>query len=77
MRWDTKTSAASRCRVRFLRTTCVRDAKDMAERFGIAFDIVSITPGYEEMVRTLAPVFEDRKPDVAEENIQARLRGLP
>jgi len=27
-------------------------------------------------VRTLAPVFEGRKPDVAEENIQARLRGL-
>jgi NAD+ synthase/NAD+ synthase (glutamine-hydrolysing) len=54
----------------------VRDAKDMAERLGIPFDIVSITPAYDEMVRTLAPVFEGRKPDVAEENIQARLRGL-
>ena len=28
------------------------------------------------MLRTLAPVFEGRKPDVTEENIQARLRGL-
>jgi NAD+ synthetase len=28
------------------------------------------------MVRTLQPVFEGRAPDVAEENIQARLRGL-
>jgi NAD+ synthase (glutamine-hydrolysing) len=54
----------------------VRDAKEMAERFGIAFDIVPITPGYEEMMRTLAPVFAGRKPDVAEENIQSRLRGL-
>jgi NAD+ synthase (glutamine-hydrolysing) len=54
----------------------VSDARAMAERFGIEFDIVPITPGYEEMVRTLAPVFEGRKPDVAEENIQARLRGL-
>ncbi len=54
----------------------VRDARAMAERFGIEFDIVPITPGYEEMVRTLTPVFEGRKPDVAEENIQARLRGL-
>lgn len=54
----------------------VRDAREMAERFGIPFDIISITPAYEEMLRTLAPVFEGRKPDVAEENIQARLRGL-
>jgi NAD+ synthase/NAD+ synthase (glutamine-hydrolysing) len=48
----------------------------MAERLGIRFDLVSITPAYEEMCRTLAPVFEGRKADVAEENIQARLRGL-
>ncbi len=54
----------------------VRDAKDMAERLGIQFEIVSISPAYDEMLRTLAPVFEGRKPDVAEENIQARLRGL-
>ena len=54
----------------------VADARAMAERLGIAFDIVSITPAYEEMLRTLAPVFENRKPDVTEENIQARLRGL-
>ncbi len=54
----------------------VRDARDMAERLNIQFDIVSITPAYDEMLRTLGPVFEGRKPDVAEENIQARLRGL-
>ncbi len=28
------------------------------------------------MLRTLAPVFDGLKPDVTEENIQARLRGL-
>ncbi len=54
----------------------VRDARDMAERLGIRFDIVSITPAYDEMVSTLQPVFEGRAPDVAEENVQARLRGL-
>ncbi len=54
----------------------VRDAQAMAERLRIPFDIVSITPAYEEMLRTLKPVFEGRAPDVAEENIQARLRGL-
>jgi NAD+ synthase (glutamine-hydrolysing) len=38
--------------------------------------VIPITPAYDEMLRTLAPVFEGRKPDVTEENIQARLRGL-
>jgi NAD+ synthase/NAD+ synthase (glutamine-hydrolysing) len=52
------------------------DARLMAERLGIQFDVVPITPAYDEMLRTLAPVFGGRKPDVAEENIQARLRGL-
>jgi len=46
------------------------------ERLGIQFDIVPITPAYNEMLATLGPVFEGRAPDVAEENIQARLRGL-
>jgi NAD+ synthase/NAD+ synthase (glutamine-hydrolysing) len=54
----------------------VRDAKSMAEKLGVQFDIVSITPAYDEMLRMLKPVFEGRAPDVAEENIQARLRGL-
>jgi NAD+ synthase/NAD+ synthase (glutamine-hydrolysing) len=48
----------------------------MADRLGIAFDIIPITPAYDEMLRALAPVFEHRKPDVTEENIQSRLRGL-
>ena len=54
----------------------VRDAREMAEKLGIAFDIVPITPGYDEMLRVLAPVFRDAEPDVTEENIQSRLRGL-
>lgn len=54
----------------------VTDAREMAARLGIPFDIVSIRPAWDEMLRTLAPLFADRPPDVAEENIQARLRGL-
>ncbi len=54
----------------------IRDARALAENIGIAFDIVPITPAYEEMLRTLAPAFDGLKPDVTEENIQARLRGL-
>jgi len=54
----------------------VRDAREMARNLGIVFDIIPITPGYDEMLRVLAPVFCDTKPDVTEENIQSRLRGL-
>ncbi len=54
----------------------IRDAREMAERLGIAFDVIPITPAYDEMCRTLAPVFSGRQADVTEENIQSRLRGL-
>jgi NAD+ synthase/NAD+ synthase (glutamine-hydrolysing) len=54
----------------------ITDARTLAEKLGIAFDVIPITPAYNEMLRTLSPVFEGRKPDVTEENIQARLRGL-
>src|SRR5207344_2831990 len=52
------------------------DARAMAEKLGIQFDLISITPAYEEMRRTLAPVFSGRAEDVTEENLQSRLRGL-
>src|SRR5579863_9264536 len=54
----------------------VADARALAENLNIAFDTIPITPAYQEMLRTLAPVFDGLKPDVTEENIQARLRGL-
>ena len=52
------------------------DARAMAERLGIRFEVSSIRPGYETMMATLAPLFEGYKPDATEENIQSRLRGL-
>lgn len=54
----------------------VADAREMAERLGIRFEISPITPGYEVMVKTLEPLFAGYKPDATEENIQSRLRGL-
>jgi NAD+ synthase/NAD+ synthase (glutamine-hydrolysing) len=54
----------------------IADARALAKRLNIAFDVIPITPAYQEMLRTLAPVFDGLKPDVTEENIQARLRGL-
>jgi len=54
----------------------VTDAREMAERLAIRFEIVSINPGYVAANEALAKVFAGTAPGVAEENIQSRLRGL-
>jgi NAD+ synthase (glutamine-hydrolysing) len=51
------------------------DAATLAKNLGIQFITIPITGVFEEYKRTLAPVFGDRPADVAEENIQARIRG--
>ena len=53
----------------------VTDARHMAEKLGIQFEIVSINELVRAFDRTLAPVFKGMNRDVTEENLQARLRG--
>ncbi|MCX6590047.1 MAG: NAD+ synthase [Acidobacteria bacterium] len=52
------------------------DARVLAENLGIRFEVASINAGYAAAVATLEPLFVGRKPDVTEENLQSRLRGL-
>jgi NAD+ synthase/NAD+ synthase (glutamine-hydrolysing) len=54
----------------------VSDARDMAERLNVRFEMVSIGPMYDEFLQALSPVFRGAKPDVTEENLQSRLRGV-
>ena len=51
------------------------DAEAVARNLGIEFKTIPITSVYETYLAALKPVFGKRKPDVAEENIQARIRG--
>jgi len=51
------------------------DAHVLAERLGIAFQTVPIELPHEAMEMALAPLFAGTQPGLAEENIQARLRG--
>ncbi len=53
----------------------LRDAEALAKRLGIGFRTLPIVPVYERFLETLAPAFEGRPFDVAEENVQARVRG--
>ena len=52
------------------------DAARCAELLGIRCDTVPITPAMDAVDEALAPLFRDRVPDVTEENIQSRTRGL-
>jgi NAD+ synthase (glutamine-hydrolysing) len=54
----------------------ITDAREMAERFGIRFEIIPITGAYHQFIQELAPAFTGRGPDVTEENLQSRLRGV-
>ncbi len=53
----------------------VKDAVDLALNLNIRHDIVGIEPMVSAFESTLAPIFEGKKVDVTEENIQARIRG--
>lgn len=54
----------------------LNDAKDMAENLGCRYDYLPIAEGRAAITNTLAPLFEGTNPDLTEENIQSRLRGL-
>src|SRR6056297_3637011 len=52
------------------------DAQAVAEALGCRYDYVPITDARAAVTQTLAPLFEGTAPDLTEENIQSRLRGL-
>ncbi len=51
------------------------DAKLLAENLGIESFTIPIEPIFISYLDQLKPEFEDRPPDVAEENLQSRIRG--
>ena len=54
----------------------VADAIQLAENLHVRYDIIGIQNMVNEFENELSPIFENRPPDVAEENIQARTRGI-
>jgi NAD+ synthase (glutamine-hydrolysing) len=53
----------------------LEDAKLLAKNLGIQFLTIPITDVFQSYLKTLAPSFKGLKPNVTEENIQARIRG--
>jgi NAD+ synthase (glutamine-hydrolysing) len=53
----------------------IEDARALAQKLGIRFELLCITDTFEAYRKTLQPVFAGCKEDVTEENIQSRTRG--
>ena len=53
----------------------VADARALAGNLGLELKILPIEDIFAAFLLSLAPAFEGRAPDIAEENIQARIRG--
>jgi NAD+ synthase len=52
------------------------DAADASNRMGIKHDEISIEPAMRAYDEMLSVQFKDKKPDITEENIQSRARGV-
>ncbi len=61
---------------RFSTDHSVKDAEDLAKNIGMPYATLPIKEIYDQYLNTLHPVFQDAPFNVAEENIQARIRGI-
>ncbi|MBI2863427.1 MAG: NAD+ synthase [Chloroflexi bacterium] len=60
---------------RFSSPASKEDAEILATNLGIAFNTISIEQAFQAHLEMLAAVFAGTKPGLAEENLQARIRG--
>ncbi len=61
---------------RYTSASSLEDAADCAKRLGVRLDSVAIEPAVAAFDAMLGDLFAGAEPDVTEENIQARIRGL-
>jgi NAD+ synthase (glutamine-hydrolysing) len=60
---------------RFTSPESSRDAALLAKNLGVGFQIVPIDETFERYLKMLRPVFDSTSAGIAEENLQARIRG--
>jgi NAD+ synthase (glutamine-hydrolysing) len=53
-----------------------KDAAELAIRLRIQYKEISIEQPFESYLKILEPHFEGKEPDITEENLQARIRGM-
>lgn len=60
---------------RYSSAHALADAQQLARNLGIAYQVIPIGPPHDAFEQALAEAFAGTKPDLTEENIQARCRG--
>ncbi len=61
---------------RYTSSDSLEDAQACAQALGCRYDTISIEEGVGAFTTTLAPHFEGKEPDLTEENMQSRIRGV-
>ena len=61
---------------RFTAQASLIDAAELVKNLQVKDETISIEPVFTSFLATLAPLFQDYQPDVTEENIQSRCRGV-
>jgi NAD+ synthase (glutamine-hydrolysing) len=54
----------------------VDDSRRLAANLGIRFETIGISGLFSQFTQALAPLFAGRQPDITEENLQSRTRGV-
>ncbi|MFH1550673.1 MAG: NAD(+) synthase, partial [Planctomycetota bacterium] len=60
---------------RYTSGASTKDAKALSDNLGIRLETVEIEPMFKAYLKQFKPLFKDMPADVAEENLQARIRG--
>lgn len=61
---------------RYTADMSIEDAAEQANVMGVEYSAISIEAIFDEFMQSLAPQFEGLSPDITEENLQARCRGV-
>ncbi|MDR3492816.1 MAG: NAD+ synthase [Gammaproteobacteria bacterium] len=61
---------------RYTSEMSMQDAVAIANNFGVKYEIISIEPTFTSFLESLKSVFKNTKSNIAEENLQARCRGM-
>ena len=54
----------------------IEDSRQLAANLGVRYELIGISGLFREFTRALAPLFSGLPPDLTEENIQSRTRGV-
>lgn len=61
---------------RYTAQMSIDDAQQEIDSLGVSSDLIPIEPLFSTSLEVLAPAFSGKAPDLTEENLQARIRGL-